>query len=148
MSFANIYREIKEFYSSCHKFTFWFCIIELNRILGFTPSVPSIVLYAALIGYAVYQLLRQNMTFDWFLTAFLIYVPLSLLVISPDAIFHSWERFVLFALLVLCVSPIFTSKQSIKSLAFGLWQQPYSQKQGGACFISKCFMNIVHYVSH
>lgn len=115
MSFANIYREIKEFYSSCHKFTFWFCIIELNQIIGFTPSVPSIVLYAAIIGYAVYQMLRQNLTFDWFLTAFLIYVPLSLLVISPDAIFQSWERFVLFALLVLCVSPIFTSKQSIKN---------------------------------
>lgn len=115
MSFANIYREIKEFYSSCHKFTFWFCMIELNQILGFTPSVPSIVLYAALIGYAVYQMLRQNLTFDWFLTAFLIYVPLSLLVISPDAIFHSWERFVLFTLLVICVSPIFTSKESIKN---------------------------------
>ena len=115
MSFANIYQEIKEFYSSCHKFTFWFCIIELNQIVGFTPSVPSIVLYAALIGYAVYQMLRQNLTFDWFLTAFLIYVPLSLLVISPDAIFHSWERFVLFTLLVICVSPIFTSKESIKN---------------------------------
>lgn len=115
MSFANIYREIKEFYSSCHKFTFWFCIIELNQILGFTPSIPSIVLYAALIGYAVYQMLRQNLTFDWFLTAFLIYVPLALLVTSPDAVFHSWERFVLFALLVLCVSPIFTSKESIKN---------------------------------
>lgn len=115
MSFANIYREIKEFYSSCHKFTFWFCMIELNQLIGFTPNVPSVVLYAALIGYAVYQLLRQNMEFDWFLTAFLIYVPLALLVISPDAIFHSWERFVLFTLLILCVSPIFTSKESIKN---------------------------------
>lgn len=115
MSFANIYREIRDFYSSCHKFTFWFCIIELNQIVGFTPSVPSIVLYAALIGYAVYQMLRQNLTFDGFLTAFLIYVPLALLITSPDAIFHSWERFVLFTLLVICVSPIFTSEESIRN---------------------------------
>lgn len=72
MSFANISQVIKEIYSSCHKLTFWFCIIELNQLIGFTPSVPSVVLYAAFIGYAVYQLLRQNMEFDWFLTAFLI----------------------------------------------------------------------------
>lgn len=115
MSFANIYQEIKDFYSSCNKPTFWFSLIVLNQLIGFTPSVPSLVLYVALIGYAVYQLLRQNLTFDWFLTAFLIYVPLALLVTSPDAVFHSWERFVLFALLVLCVSPIFTSKESIKN---------------------------------
>lgn len=49
MSFANIYREIKEFYSSCHKLTFWFCIIELNQLIGFTPSVLSVVLYAPLL---------------------------------------------------------------------------------------------------
>lgn len=115
MLFSSIYQEFKDFYSTCNKPTFWFCLIELNQVVGFTPGVPSVVLYAALIGYAIYLLSRQGMEFNWGLMAFLLYVPLALLITSPDAVFHSWERFVLFALLIICVSPIFTSEDAIRN---------------------------------
>ena len=87
----------------------------MNQLVGFTPGMPSVVLYAALIGYAIYQLSRHGMEFNWGLMAFLLYVPLALLITSPDAVFHSWERFVLFALLLVCVSPIFTGEEAIRN---------------------------------
>lgn len=113
MSIKVIIQEFKAFYSACNKPAFWFCLIELNQIIGFTPAVPSIVLYAALIGYAFYILFKQGMKYNWWILAFLSYVPLALLITSPDAIFRSWERFILFALLVTCVSPLLTSEEAI-----------------------------------
>lgn len=115
MLFSPLFQELKDFYSRCDKPTFWFCLIELNQIVGFTPSVPSVVLYATLIGYAAYLLLKQGMEFNWGMIAFLGYVPLALLITSPDAVFHSWERFVLFALLIVCVSPLLTGKGTIEN---------------------------------
>ena len=113
--FIQLIQEFKAFYSACNKPAFWFCLIELNQIIGFTPAVPSIVLYAALIGFAFYLLLKQGMEYNWWILAFLSYVPLALLITSPDAIFRSWERFILFALLVICVSPLLTSEETIQS---------------------------------
>lgn len=115
MSISSIKTSFLDFYSSCNKPAFWFCLIELNQILGFTPGVPSVVLYAALIGYAVYVLFKQGVEFSMGLIAFLGYVPLALLVTSPDAIFNSWERFVLFALLVICVAPVVTNEDTIRN---------------------------------
>lgn len=115
MSVSSIKTSFFDFYSACDKPTFWFCLIELNQVIGFTPSVPSVALYAAIIGYAIYMLSKQGMKFDWGLSVFLMYVPLSLLITSPDAVFHSWERFVLFALLVVCVSPVFTNEEAIRN---------------------------------
>lgn len=115
MNFSSLKTSLFEFYSNCNKLTFWFCLIEMNQLVGFTPGVPSVVLYAALIGYAIYQLSRHGMEFNWGLMAFLLYVPLALLITSPDAVFHSWERFVLFALLLVCVSPIFTGEEAIRN---------------------------------
>lgn len=115
MNFSSLKTSLFEFYSNCNKLTFWFCLIEMNQLVGFTPGMPSVVLYAALIGYAIYQLSRHGMEFNWGLMAFLLYVPLALLITSPDAVFHSWERFVLFALLLVCVSPIFTGEEAIRN---------------------------------
>lgn len=115
MSIKVIIQEFKAFYSACNKPAFWFCLIELNQIMGFTPSLPSIILYAAMIGYATYLLFKQGASYNWGLGAFLFYVPLALLITSPDAIFHSWERFILFTLLVVCVSPIIRNVEAIRN---------------------------------
>lgn len=113
MSFSSLYQKFKHFYSSCDKPTFWFCLIELNQIVGFTPGVPSPVLYVTLCGYALYQLVRNARRINTGLMCFLAYVPIGLLVESPDSVFRSWERFVLFAVLLACVSPLFTSRKAI-----------------------------------
>lgn len=111
----NLYQHIKLFYRACNKPTFWFSLIVLNQVIGFTPGFPSVILYATFLVYAIYQLTRPGNICNWGIMGFLIYIPLALLLTSPDAVFHSWERFVLFTLLVLCVSPIFTSEESIRN---------------------------------
>ena len=115
MLIINLYQDIKLFYRTCNKPTFWFSLIVLNQVIGFTPGLPSVIVYATFLVYAIYQLTRPGNICNWGIMGFLIYIPLALLLTSPDAVFHSWERFVLFTLLVLCVSPIFTSEESIRN---------------------------------
>ncbi len=106
MLFADTYKVFKGFYTKCDKPTFWFCLIELYQVLGFMPSLPSPVLYAAIACYALYQLFRKDIVIDRLLLVFLIYVPISLLIVSPDSVFNSWKRYVLFVLLLISVSPL------------------------------------------
>lgn len=115
MVIINLYQNIKLFYKTCNKPTLWFSLIVLNQVIGFTPGVPSVVLYATLLVYAIYQLTRSGNTCNLGIMGFLIYIPLSLLITSPDAVFRSWERFVLFALLVVCVSPLLTSGDTLRN---------------------------------
>lgn len=115
MSITSKFQEFKDFYIACDKPAFWLCMVELNQIVGFTPSVPQVLIYAALIGYIIYQLLSQDVEFNHWLAAFLIYVPFELLITAPDAVFRSWERFVLFALLLTCVSPLLVSEQIVRN---------------------------------
>lgn len=115
MSNFNPIYHLKHFYNTCNKPTFWFCLIVLNQVIAFTPSVPSVIIYAILFAYAIYQLSRPGIAFNWGIMFFLMYVPLALLITSPDAVFRSWERFVLFSLLVICVSPLLTSEATIRN---------------------------------
>lgn len=115
MVIINLYQHIKLFYKTCNKPTLWLSLIVLNQVIGFTPGVPSVVLYATLLVYAIYQLTRPGNTCNWGIMGFLIYIPLALLISSPDAVFRSWERFVLFALLVVCVSPLLTSGDMLRN---------------------------------
>lgn len=115
MVIINLYQNIKLFYKTCNKPTLWFSLIVLNQVIGFTPGVPSVVLYATLLVYAIYQLTRPGNTCNWGIMGFLIYIPLALLISSPDAVFRSWERFILFTLLVVCVSPIITNVEAIRN---------------------------------
>lgn len=115
MNYSAIIKSIRGFYLSCNKPTLFFCLIAINPVMGFTPNLPSIVFYFALIGYAIYNLLLRIDVFNKSLLVFLTYLPLALIVNSPDAVFHSWERYILFAMLVLCVSPVITSKETIRN---------------------------------
>lgn len=115
MTFPLSYQRFAHFYKSCDKPTFWFCLLELNQIIGFTPSLPSVALYVAIILYAIYVLLRQGKTYNWGLMLLLAYIPIALFITTPNEVFRSWERYVLFALLLICVSPLLTSKAIIRN---------------------------------
>lgn len=112
MSISEIKELIINFYRSCNKPTFWFACISLWQLMAFLPSIPSIVIYGVYISYALYVLFHSSdLTFCKPLLIFLIYVPIQLIIVDPDSSFHCWERFVLFCLLLICVSPLIINPQ-------------------------------------
>lgn len=114
MNIQTVFEEIKEYYQKSNKFAFWLTLLVLNQTVGFTPHMPAFALYFLFLAFAVYQLIGKEKKVDIYLLSFLIYIPLQLLITTPDAAFKSWERFVLFVLLIICVSPLLVSEKSIK----------------------------------
>lgn len=116
MSISEIKKFIITFYHSCNKPTFWFACIALWQLMAFLPSIPSIVIYGVYIAYALYILFHSStLTFYKPLLAFLIYIPIQLMIVDPDSSFHCWERFVLFCLLLICVSPLIINPQQAEN---------------------------------
>ncbi len=104
------------FYRSCNKPTFWFACVVLWQLMAFLPSMPSMVLYGVYIAYALYVLFHSsNLTFYKPLLVFLLYVPVQLMLVAPDSSFHCWDRFVLFVLLLICVSPLLNNLRLAKN---------------------------------
>lgn len=112
MSFADTIEEIKDFYRGCDKITFWFSLLVLTQLFGFIPYPPSILLYAAFGSYAAYTFLKGGAGFCMPLVLLLIYIPLELIMVNPNQMFKSWERFGLFAVLLICVSPLIKSEKT------------------------------------
>lgn len=111
MKWADVKNFVQRFYRSSDKPTFWFALVILNQLMGFTPNVPSFVIYAAMISYALYCLMKPIKRVNINLIVFSVYVPIGLIITTPDSVFHSWERFILFILLLLCVSPLLVSSK-------------------------------------
>lgn len=101
----DLISSIKHFYETCDKPTFFLALVAVNQVVGFTPQIPSVAYYAILILYAFYGLPLLRSVNGLF-ALFLLYVPLELLVMQPNSIFKPWERYVLFALVMACVSPL------------------------------------------
>ena len=102
----NIKDTVVSFYRESNKPTFWFAAIVLSKLLAFLPPFPPFVIYGIFILYSLYVLRRANFVFCIPLLLFLAYIPFQLLLVTPDSMFQSWERYVLFLLLLLCVSPL------------------------------------------
>lgn len=111
MRFAETIEEIKDFYRGCDKVTFWFALIILTQLFGFIPYPPSILLYAAYGSYAAYTFLKGGAGFCMPLVLLLIYIPLELIMVNPGPMFKSWERYGLFAVLLICVSPLIRNEK-------------------------------------
>lgn len=101
----EIISSIKHFCKNCDKPTLFFALAAVNQVVGFTPQIPSVAYYAILILYAFYCLTFLR-SVNVFFALFLLYVPLELSVMQPNSIFKPWERYVLFALVMVCVSPL------------------------------------------
>mgnify|MGYP004521560807 CR=1 FL=1 len=106
----EIILNVKHFYKICDKPTFLFALAAVNQVVGFTPQIPSVVYYAILILYAFY-ILKNLHSVNGLLVSFLLYVPLELLVMQPDSVFKPWGRYVLFALVLICNSPLLQGKK-------------------------------------
>ena len=101
----NILQQIKRF---CQEdwMSFLFGAITVSAIIGFLPHLPQIAVYVFLTAFALYSFRRPH-KYNALLVALLIYIPIELLIAQPAAIFKSWQRYVMFALLLCCVSPLF-----------------------------------------
>ena len=116
MSISMVKGSVITFYRSCNKPTFWFACVVLWQLMAFLPSMPSMVLYGVYIAYALYVLFHSsNLTFYKPLLVFLLYVPVQLMLVAPDSSFHCWDRFVLFVLLLICVSPLLNNLRLAKN---------------------------------
>ena len=116
MSISMVKGSVITFYRSCNKPTFWFACVVLWQLMAFLPSMPSMVVYGVYIAYALYVLFHSsNLTFYKPLLVFLLYVPVQLMLVAPDSSFHCWDRFVLFVLLLICVSPLLNNLRLAKN---------------------------------
>ena len=102
---SEILRNISHFYHECDKPTFWFGVLMMCRISG-AFSIPQVVIYAGMVLYALFLLFQRRQGLYAPLVVFLIYIPLQLIVVNPNPIFKSWERYVLFLLMIICVSSL------------------------------------------
>lgn len=77
-----------------------FVFAELTKIVGFLPHIPDIVIYGIIIGYSLYCLLHAE-KYDFLYIILLAYIPLEILIMSPNSMFSPWLRYFLFAILII-----------------------------------------------
>lgn len=88
-------------------------VLLIFKVLGFTILPITLISYVLIILIAVCNL-KNGTRFDKLTGIFLLYIPISLLVVNgPDPIFKSWERFVLFIVLMLAVSPLIKDQKAV-----------------------------------
>lgn len=115
MKFEDTKEYIVSFYRNSDRPTFWFSLIILSQLLAFIPSFPSMIIYAVFFVYACYIIHYPKEYYYRPLLAFIIYIPIQLLILEPNEMFRSWERFIFFTLLLICVSPLIVGINAINN---------------------------------
>lgn len=82
-----------------------------TQMMGFMPSIPSYITYATCILSVIY-LLSTNPKIDIRSLLFLIYLPLTIFIASPDPVFKSFERLLYFAPIFIVGSPLLQNEKS------------------------------------
>lgn len=104
---TSIWQNIRLFYRNANKPAFWFACIAMLPLLAFLPGLPQAVTYAVYALFGLYMLTHCRLTSIYTpLVLFLLYIPLQLMALDPPEFFRSWQRFALFTLLLICVSPL------------------------------------------
>lgn len=70
----------------------------LELSLGFLPSLPYPILIALLLCCIAFAFLKGQMRVDRLGLAFLVAIPLTIVLAEPRAVFRSWERFAAFSI--------------------------------------------------
>lgn len=110
MIVTEIRKSIIFFCKRCDKVTLWFGILMMCRFVGFV-YIPQPIIYTTLILFTAYSLLKNKYkSYNTSFLIFLVYIPIQLLIVRPDPLFRSWERYALFVLLIVCVSPLLLSR--------------------------------------
>lgn len=84
---------------------FLFALMYAMKVLGFIPLPMDVIDYVLLIVTALY-FLRKGTNTDGLTMALLLFIPMSIILASPDPVFRSWMRYGLFVILLIVVSPL------------------------------------------
>lgn len=85
--------------------------LEFIRIVGIFPSIPLPIVIGALALCDVYLLSTVVKTEKWSLSL-LTWIPISIVIASPDPLFKSWLRYLNFVLVFIAVSPLLQSPKA------------------------------------
>lgn len=98
-----------------------YALLAIWPAVGFLPPLPQVIVYAAPLLYAVYCFAHREYFDRWYL-ALLAYIPIELLLANPSSVFQSWPRYILFAAILLCVSPVLQGEKLIayRERVFGI----------------------------
>lgn len=105
-------RESAIIYSETGKFAFLLVSAVMMMVIGPFPHIP--MAHVPLMALGVLLCLTKNPRFDSTMLILLLYIPFGIVISRPDPVFRSWERFVLFMMLVVLVSPLFRNLYAIK----------------------------------
>lgn len=101
----EIWFEIKNFLRQCNKLTLIFAVAMVNQVVGFTPGIPSLILYPIIVFYTLYCL-KNFKGLNNVMAVLLAYIPLEIILANPDGAFKSWERYFFYTILMICISPL------------------------------------------
>jgi hypothetical protein len=105
MFFGKIFKGVLLY----NKPTLLYAIVKVWAVVGFLPLLPSAITYSFTIAFAFYFAIHGR-EFDKITSAFLLYIPINLLIVNPDVIFQPWLRYGLFVCILFVVSPLVQSK--------------------------------------
>lgn len=109
MMISNVIKQAASTLKENYKASFY-AIVAVWAVIGPLPSLPSIIVYAAPLIYSIYCLSKPHST-DMLILVMLLYIPLELLIAQPSGVFKSWSRYILFASVIMNVSPLFQSER-------------------------------------
>lgn len=88
--------------------------LEYIRFIGLFPSVPYPIIIGVLMVSLIYMLSSGLKIENWSF-AFLVWIPISIVLANPDPLFQSWLRYLNFVLVYIVASPLL---QNPKPIAF------------------------------
>lgn len=89
-----------------------FVFAELTKVAGFLPPIPDVVTYLILMMYSLYSLSHAK-TYDVMFIMLLAYIPLEILITSPDSMFSPWLRYFLFAIIIISCTSLCASRKLV-----------------------------------
>lgn len=87
-----------------------FTMLMMSRLIGGIASPSYVLVNALILAYLLFFIIKGVSIYKPFLV-FFSYIVLSLFLSKPDPIFHSWERFLIFFILLLLISPFLQNPQ-------------------------------------
>lgn len=104
-------RWIKVFYNNYPGIVILFTLIQYTKAVGFLPQIPNVISYLVIGIYAIFNLYHTKKVDNVFYIL-VCYIPFNLCIAWPHELFDSWERYVAFLLLLMCVSPFLQSMRN------------------------------------
>lgn len=102
-SITNWVVPIYEYLKGTNKIALLFICAELTKIVGFLPPISNIIIYGIIIIYAIHCLSHTE-TYESIYLGLLLYIPLQILITSPNVMFSPWQRYFLFAIIIITCS--------------------------------------------